>query len=82
MPPVAKAAFDEGVAHLQKREYKEAEASFKHAIQPDAESSACARLSRRHVRRRRPRSQAASVWRTSMSGADDWRRSMYGWATP
>ena len=71
VPPVAKAAFDEGVAHLQKRDYKEAEASFKRAIQPDAESSASlAYLGVTYAAAGRDQ-QAASVWRTSMAGADD-----------
>jgi VWFA-related protein len=71
VPPVAKAAFDEGVAHLQKRDYKEAESSFKRAIQPDAESSASlAYLGVTYAAAGRDQ-QAASVWRTSMSGADD-----------
>ena len=71
VPPVAKAAFAEGVAHLQKRDYKEAEASFKRAIQPDAESSASlAYLGVTYAAANRDQ-QAASVWRTSMSGADD-----------
>ena len=39
VPPATKAAFSEGVGHLQKRDYKDAEASFKRAIQPDADSS-------------------------------------------
>jgi VWFA-related protein len=71
VPPTAKAAFGEGVGHLQKRDYKEAEASFKRAIQPDAESSASlAYLGVTYAAAGRDQ-QAASVWRTSMSGADD-----------
>ena len=71
VPPSGKAAFGEGVAHLQKRDYKEAEASFKRAIQPDAESSASlAYLGVTYAAAGRDQ-QAASVWRTSMSGADD-----------
>jgi len=71
VPPSAKAAFGEGVGHLQKRDFKEAEASFKKAIQPDAESSASlAYLGVTYAAAGRDQ-QAASVWRTSMSGADD-----------
>jgi tetratricopeptide (TPR) repeat protein len=71
VPPIAKTAFGEGIAHLQKRDYKEAEASFKRAIQPDAESSASlAYLGVTYAAAGRDQ-QAASVWRTSMSGADD-----------
>ena len=71
VPPVARAAFAEGVGHLQKRDYKEAEASFKRAIQPDADSSASlAYLGVTYAAAGRDQ-QAASVLRTSMAGADD-----------
>lgn len=71
VPPAGKAAFAEGVAHLQKRDYKEAEASFKRAIQPDADSSASlAYLGVTYAAAGRDQ-QAASVLRTSMAGADD-----------
>ena len=71
VPPAAKAAFAEGVGHLQKRDYKEAEASFKRAIQPDADSSASlAYLGVTYAAAGRDQ-QAASVLRTSMAGADD-----------
>ena len=71
VPPAARAAFDEGVAHLQKREYKDAEASFKKAIQPDADSSgALVYLGVTYAAAGRD-TQASSVWRTAMSGADD-----------
>jgi len=39
VPPANKAAFGEGIANPQKRDYKDAEASFKRAIQPDAEGT-------------------------------------------
>jgi VWFA-related protein len=71
VPPGAKAAFSEGVARLQKRDYKEAEASFKRAIQPEADSSAAlAYLGVTYAAAGRD-TQAASVWRTTMSGVDD-----------
>jgi VWFA-related protein len=71
VPPTAKAAFGEGVTHLQKREYKEAEASFKRAMQPDADSSSSlAYLGVTYAAAGRD-AQAASAWRTSLSGADD-----------
>jgi VWFA-related protein len=71
VPPAAKAAFDAGVAQLQKRDYKEAEVSFKRAIQPDADSSSSlVYLGVTYAAAGRD-SQAASVWRTSMAGADD-----------
>ncbi len=71
VPPAARAAFDEGIAHLQKREYKDAEASFKKAIQPDADSSGpLVYLGVTYAAAGRD-TQASSVWRTAMSGADD-----------
>jgi VWFA-related protein len=71
VPPAAKPAFSEGVAHLQKREYKDAEASFKRAIQPDADSAGpLAYLGVTYAAAGHD-TQAASVWRTTMSGADD-----------
>jgi VWFA-related protein len=78
VPPSAKAAFDEGVEHLRKREYKDAEATFKRAVQPDAESSsALVYLAVTYASAGRD-SQAASVWRTSMAGADDVPQ-VYAW---
>ena len=69
--PAARAAFDEGIAHLQKREYKEAEASFKRAIQPDADSTgSLAYLGVTYAAAGRD-TQAASVWRTAMADGDD-----------
>ncbi len=71
VPPAAHPAFDEGVAHLQKREYKDAESSFKKAITPEADSSsALAYLGVTYAAAGRD-SQAASAWRTAMTGADD-----------
>ena len=71
VPPAVRAAFDEGVAHLQKREYRDAEASFKRAIQPDADSAgSLAYLGVTYAAAGRD-TQAASVWRTTMAGADD-----------
>ena len=71
VPPATKAAFSEGVGHLQKRDYKEAEVSFKRAIQPDADSAgALAYLGVTYAAAGRD-AQAASVWRTTMSGVDD-----------
>jgi VWFA-related protein len=69
--PAARATFDEGIAHLQKREYKEAEASFKRAIQPDADSTgSLAYLGVTYAAAGRD-TQAASVWRTAMADGDD-----------
>lgn len=69
--PVARAAFDEGIAHLKKREYRDAEASFKKAVQPDADSAgALAYLGVTYAAADRD-AQAANVWRTAMAGADD-----------
>lgn len=69
--PAAKPAFSAGVAHLQKKDYKEAEFSFKKAIAPDADSSSpLAYLGVTYAAAGRDQ-QAASVWRTSLSGADD-----------
>ena len=69
--PAARAAFDEGIARLQKRDYKEAEASFKRAIQPDADSTgSLAYLGVTYASAGRD-SQAASVWRTAMADGDD-----------
>ena len=69
--PAAKPAFSEGVAHLRKRDYKEAEASFKKAIAPEADSSSpLAYLGVTYAAAGRDQ-QATSVWRTSLSGADD-----------
>ena len=69
--PAARPAFSAGVAHLQKKDYKEAEASFKKAIAPDADSSSpLAYLGVTYAAAGRDQ-QAASVWRTSLSGADD-----------
>jgi VWFA-related protein len=71
VPPAARAAFDEGIGHLQKREYKEAEASFKRAIQPDADSTgSLAYLGVTYAAAGRD-TQAASVWRTAMADGDD-----------
>jgi VWFA-related protein len=69
--PGVRAAFDEGITHLQRREYKEAEASFKRAIQPDADSTgSLAYLGVTYAAAGRD-SQAASVWRTAMADGDD-----------
>jgi tetratricopeptide (TPR) repeat protein len=78
VPPAGKAAFTEGIAHLQKRAFKDAEASFKRAVQPDADSSgALAYLGVTYAAAGHD-SQAASVWRTTMAGADDVAQ-VYGW---
>ena len=78
VPAVGKAAFTAGVAQLQKRDYREAEVSFKRAIQPDADSaSALVYLGVTYAAAGRD-SQAASVWRTSMAGADDMAQ-VYVW---
>jgi len=78
VPPPGRAAFDEGVAHLQKREYRDAEASFKKAIQPDADSTgALAYLGVTYAAAGRD-TQAASVWRTAMAGGDDMPQ-LYEW---
>jgi VWFA-related protein len=71
VPPPTRPAFDEGIAHLQKREYKEAEASFKRAIQPDADSTGpLAYLGVTYASAGRD-TQAASVWRTAMADGED-----------
>jgi VWFA-related protein len=71
VPPAGRAAFDDGIAHLQKREYRDAEASFKKAVQPDADSAAAlAYLGVTYAAAGRD-TQAANVWRTAMAGADD-----------
>src|SRR5262249_34734545 len=71
VPPSVRAAFDEGVAHLQKREYRDAEASFKKAITPEADSSgALAYLGVTYAAAGRD-TQATGAWRTAMAGADD-----------
>jgi VWFA-related protein len=71
VPPPGKSAFTAGIAQLQKRDYREAEVSFKRAIQPDADSSsALAYLGVTYAASGHD-PQAASVWRTSMAGADD-----------
>jgi VWFA-related protein len=71
VPAASKAAFTAGVAQLQKRDYKEAEASFKRAVQPDADSSSSlAYLGVTYAAAGRDE-QATSVWRTSLAGADD-----------
>jgi VWFA-related protein len=78
VPPSVRAAFDEGVAHLQKRAYKDAEASFKRAIQPDLDSTGpLAYLGVTYAAAGRD-AQAASVWRTTMAGADDLPE-LYAW---
>jgi VWFA-related protein len=78
VPPAIRPAFDEGVAHLQKREYKDAEASFKRAIQPDADSTgSLAYLGVTYAAAGRD-TQAAGVWRTTMAGADDVPQ-VYAW---
>ncbi len=69
--PAARPPFDEGIAHLQKREYKDAETSFKKAIQPDADSAApLVYLGVTYAAAGRD-TQATSAWRTAMFGADD-----------
>jgi VWFA-related protein len=71
VPPTARPSFDEGVAHLQKREYRDAEASFKKAITPEADSSsALAYLGVTYAAAGRD-TQATGAWRTAMTGADD-----------
>ena len=78
VPAPGRAAFDEGIAHLQKRDYRDAEASFKKAVQPDADSSgALAYLGVTYAAAGRD-TQAANVWRTAMNGADDIPQ-MYEW---
>jgi Flp pilus assembly protein TadD len=71
VPPSARPAFDEGITHLQKREYRDAEVSFKKAIAPEADSSgALVYLGVTYAAAGRD-NQAASAWRTAMTGADD-----------
>ena len=78
VPPQGRAAFDEGIAHLQKRDYRDAEASFKKAVQPDADSAAAlAYLGVTYAAAGRD-TQAANVWRTAMAGADDMPQ-LYEW---
>ncbi len=78
VPASGRAAFDEGIAHLQKREYRDAEASFKKAVQPDADSAgALAYLGVTYAAAGRD-TQAANVWRTAMAGADDVPQ-LYAW---
>lgn len=78
VPPSGRAAFDEGIAHLQKKDYRDAEASFKKAVTPDADSSgALAYLGVTYAAAGRD-TQAASVWRTAMAGADDLPQ-LYEW---
>jgi tetratricopeptide (TPR) repeat protein len=69
--PTARAAFDEGIKNLQKRDYKEAEASFKRAIQPDADSTGPLVYLGVTYAAAGHDSQAASVWRTAMADGDD-----------
>ncbi len=69
--PAAHPAFDEGIAHLRRGEYRDAEASFKKAIAPEADSSsALVYLGVTYAAAGRD-TQAASAWRTAMTGADD-----------
>jgi VWFA-related protein len=71
LPPSARPAFDEGIGHLQKREYKDAEASFKKAVTPESDSSsALVYLGVTYAAAGRDQ-QAASAWRTALIGADD-----------
>jgi tetratricopeptide (TPR) repeat protein len=71
VPPAVRPAFDEGIAHLQKREYRDAEASFKKAITPEADSSsALVYLGVTYAAAGRD-TQATGAWRTAMAGADD-----------
>jgi VWFA-related protein len=78
VPPPARAAFDEGITHLQKREYKEAEVSFKRAITPDADSTgSLVYLGVTYAAAGRD-TQAASVWRTAMADGDDLPQ-LYEW---
>ncbi len=78
VPPPVRAAFDEGVSHLQKRAYKDAEASFKRAIQPEFDSTGpLAYLGVTYAAAGRD-AQAANVWRTTMAGGDDLPE-VYAW---
>jgi len=78
VPASSRAAFDEGIAHLQKRDYRDAEASFKKAVQPDADSTgALAYLGVTYAAAGRD-TQASSVWRTALAGADDMPQ-LYEW---
>jgi len=71
VPASARPAFDEGIAHLQKRDYRDAEASFKKAITPEADSSgALVYLGVTYAAAGRD-PQATGAWRTAMVGADD-----------
>jgi len=71
VPASARPAFDEGIAHLQKRDYRDAEASFKKAITPEVDSSgALVYLGVTYAAAGRE-SQATGAWRTAMVGADD-----------
>ena len=71
VPASVRTAFDEGIAHLQKRDYREAEASFKKAITPEADSSgALVYLGVTYAAAGRD-PQASGAWRTAMVGADD-----------
>ena len=78
--PAALPPFDEGIAHLQRREYKDAESSFKKAIQPDADSTApMVYLGVTYAAAGRD-TQAASVWRTAMPAQTMRRSCMCGLA--
>jgi VWFA-related protein len=71
VPATVRAAFDEGVAHLQKREYRDAETSFKKAITPEADSSAALTYLGVTYAAAGRDTQATGAWRTAMTGADD-----------
>ena len=55
LAPAGKDAFDKGVASAAAHEYPKAEASFKAAVRPEAETHGAARVPRRGLRRVRAR---------------------------
>jgi tetratricopeptide (TPR) repeat protein len=78
LEPVTKTAFDEGVVFLRAGEYPKAEASFKRAIQPEADSTAALVYLAAAFAASGHDHEAASAWQTALVDGSDLPQ-IYDW---
>jgi VWFA-related protein len=71
VPDATKAAFDEGVAELQKPNYPGAEASFKRAIRPDVDSTSAMTYLAATMAAAGHDPEAAAAWQTALIDGSD-----------
>jgi Tfp pilus assembly protein PilF len=76
--PEAKAAFDQGIAHLAAGEYARAESSFKGAIDPDGDATAPLAFMAASFAASGHDREAASAWQTALVGGTDFPQ-IYHW---